>query len=112
MKRFAKLFLIAVLLTPLAAMPARADHGNRHQPGPQGRPYFVHDRHDDGHWVHARRGGRMGWWWVVGPSWSYYPSYPAVAYTPYPVAPVATVPVAVVQPVAPAPFFGLSFNIR
>ena len=25
-----------------------------------------------GHWIHDRHGGRLGWWWVLGPSWSYY----------------------------------------
>ncbi len=27
-----------------------------------------------GRWAHARHDGRMGWWWVVGPSWYFYPS--------------------------------------
>ncbi len=27
-----------------------------------------------GHWAHARHGGQLGWWWVVGPSWYFYPA--------------------------------------
>jgi hypothetical protein len=27
-----------------------------------------------GHWVQARRDGRVGWWWVVGPQWYFYPA--------------------------------------
>jgi hypothetical protein len=26
-----------------------------------------------GHWRHRRHGGRLGWWWVVGSLWYYYP---------------------------------------
>ena len=26
-----------------------------------------------GHWQHVSYSGRLGWWWVVGPSWYYYP---------------------------------------
>ena len=25
-----------------------------------------------GRWVHDRHSGRLGWWWVVGPTWNYY----------------------------------------
>ena len=27
-----------------------------------------------GHWNHGRHDGRLGWWWVVGSSWYFYPS--------------------------------------
>jgi hypothetical protein len=26
-----------------------------------------------GRWTHARHGGRLGWWWIVGPTWYFYP---------------------------------------
>jgi hypothetical protein len=31
-----------------------------------------------GRWKHQNYNGRIGWWWVVGPSWYYYsrPIYP------------------------------------
>ena len=44
-----------------------------------------------GHWMHARHGGRFGWWWVVGGAWYFYPA-PIYPYpNPY-VPPVAMVP--------------------
>ena len=27
----------------------------------------------DGHWRHTTRKGRLGWWWVVGGIWYFYP---------------------------------------
>lgn len=27
-----------------------------------------------GHWTRARHDGRLGWWWVVGTSWYFYPA--------------------------------------
>ncbi len=54
-----------------------------------------------GHWAHARHGGRMGWWWIVGSSWYFYPS----PVYPYP-SPWEPPPVELVSPpvgVAPPP---------
>ncbi len=47
-------------------------------------------RWQGGHWVQGRHDGRVGWWWVVGPSWYYYPQpvYPS----PNPYAPPAAAP--------------------
>jgi len=44
-----------------------------------------------GHWVHERHSGRLGWWWVVGPTWYWYP------------APIYPYPDPYVPPLAPAP---------
>jgi hypothetical protein len=33
-----------------------------------------------GHWWHGVRGRRLGWWWVVGAAWYWYPA----AVYPYP----------------------------
>jgi len=45
-----------------------------------------------GHWVHDRHAGRLGWWWVVGGAWYFYPApvypYPD-PYVPPTVAPPA-----------------------
>ncbi len=64
-----------------------------------------HDRHGDfrhfndrdlhvwsgGHWVHDRHNGRLGWWWVVGGGWYFYPA-PVYPYpNPY-VPPVVAAP--------------------
>ena len=43
-----------------------------------------------GHWTHGRHDGRMGWWWVVGPTWYFYPS-PVYPY-PNPWEPPVVVP--------------------
>lgn len=44
------------------------------------RRFELHDRAlwAGGHWRHARYGGHLGWYWVVGPSWYLYsqPIYP------------------------------------
>jgi hypothetical protein len=34
-----------------------------------------------GYWHHGWYGPRYGWWWVVGPSWYYYPE-PVYPYPP------------------------------
>lgn len=35
-------------------------------------------RWQGGQWLHVSHGGRLGWWWVVGPDWYFYdaPVYP------------------------------------
>jgi hypothetical protein len=33
-----------------------------------------------GHWRHEFHDGRWGWWWIVGPTWYFYPA----AVYPYP----------------------------
>ena len=62
------------------------------------RHFRDHDfaRWRTGHWYHGRYGGRLGWWWLVGGAYYWYPS-PIYPYPdPY------TPPVVVTQP-APAP---------
>ena len=49
-----------------------------------------------GSWHHGRHGGRLGWWWVVGGIWYFYPA-PIYPY-PDPYVP----PYVVVQPAPPA----------
>jgi len=47
-----------------------------------GRPFHQVDpgRWRAGHWHHGFHDGQLGWWWVVGDGWYYYPS----AVYPYP----------------------------
>ena len=56
------------------------------------RHFEKHDRAvwHGGVWRHGRYGGRLGWWWIVGPTWYYYPRpiYPAP--DPY-IPPVTTI---------------------
>lgn len=95
----------AVLLgtTPLIAMAQHRDrgwHGDiRH-----------FDRHDRGHWHsgawrHGSHGGRLGWWWVVGGMWYFYPQ-PVYPY-PDPYRPPLVVeqapPPVIIEVPAPAP---------
>jgi len=41
-----------------------------------------------GHWFHGPHEGRLGWWWIAGNAWYYYPApvYPYPAYVPAPPA--------------------------
>jgi hypothetical protein len=93
--------IIAAALGLATLAPAAAqDHGRWHDGG--GREWHGGDWHDrdirrfherdfdhwrGGRWIHARHGGRFGWWWVVGPSWYFYPApiypYPDPYIPPY-----------------------------
>jgi hypothetical protein len=45
-----------------------------HPAPPRGtRPLDV-TRWRGGHWWHGRHSGRIGWWWIVGPEFYWYPS--------------------------------------
>ncbi len=59
-KVLAACLLIASLAGATSALAYEGRH--RHGDGDWGRGHWVHDRHD----------GRLGWYWVVGPSWYYY----------------------------------------
>jgi hypothetical protein len=54
-----------------------------------------------GHWTHGRHDGRMGWWWVVGPQWYFYPT-PVYPY-PSPWEPPVVMPMAPSAGPPPAP---------
>ena len=43
-----------------------------------------------GHWWHGDYSGRLGWWWIVGPNWYWYPT--AVYPYPDPYLPPGAVP--------------------
>jgi hypothetical protein len=73
------LFVMSVALMPaLAQAQHHAEHGGARGPRWHGdiRHFEVHDRGvwRSGHWRHGVHGGRSGWWWVVGPTWYYYPA--------------------------------------
>jgi hypothetical protein len=77
--------LIAGLASPALAQEGRHDgrdwHDNRGWHDDRGwHDNDIHRFHDHdfdwwrgGRWIEARRDGRVGWWWVVGPQWYYYP---------------------------------------
>jgi len=101
-------YAVAALLctTSLGAIAQHRDHYRGHDRGWGGdiRHFdgrdFNHWR--SGSWRHASHGGRMGWWWVIGGMWYFYPQ-PVYPY-PDPYLP----PVIMAQPapggmVVPAP---------
>ena len=99
---------VAVLIAlPAMVHPAAADERG-HRRGPErGRHqvwrgdihrFHEHDfgRWRGGNWYHGRHLGRLGWWWIVGGIWYFYPA-PVYPYPdPY-------LPPAVVAAPAPAP---------
>lgn len=121
-RRLVKRLSIAAALAcaaSLCSVPAQAqrEHSRGHphagggQPHARGGHQWGGDigrfhQHDwgtwrGGHWSHARHGGRLGWWWVVGPSWYYYsaPIYPYP--NPWEPAEVIVVPPANTAPPLP-----------
>jgi len=65
--------------------------------GPRGYPIRVWA---GGYWHHGWYGPRFGWWWVVGPTWYYYPA-PVYPY-PNPYVPPVIMQTTPTQP-GPAP---------
>lgn len=62
-----------------------------------GRHHFRENEWRGGRWVHDRHDGRLGWWWVVGPAWTFY-SRPYYAPAPRTVVIQQAPPVTVIQP--------------
>lgn len=104
--------LLAVLpLMPLAAQPSAADEhyrGREHRDEHERREGWhgdIHRFHEHdlarwraGQWYHGRRDGRLGWWWIAGGVWYFYPApvypypdpyQPPVVVVPSPPSPVA-----------------------
>jgi hypothetical protein len=97
--------LLSAATAALATTALAADHGPvaQHRPpshGPwRGDIHRFHE-HDwgvwrGGHWTHGPHNGRLGWWWVTGGLWYFYP---APVY-PYP-SPWEPPPVELVSPPA------------
>jgi len=100
---------VAVLATslPVLADPPPQRHRGDHSWGKHRDIRHFHTRHHDtwrrGNWHHTRHDGRLGWWWVAGGMWYFYPK-PVYPYPdPYvpPVVVVQPAPEAATQPVAP-----------
>lgn len=84
-----------LLLIPCLATPALADEHARHRKGDHDRNHHeawewrgdIHHFHEhdtnrwrSGRWYNGRHDGRLGWWWIVGSLWYFYP----VRVEPYP----------------------------
>lgn len=101
-----KYLTLTLLLTTLA-FPALAQErhhgrgGNREHWHGDIRHFHNHDigRWREGRWVHGLHAGRHGWWWIVGPTWYWYPAPVYPFPDPYQ-PPVAMVPA---EPALPPP---------
>lgn len=93
-----RLILALFAFVLLAAVPA----SGQARPGPYWHGGIDHFHEHDivvwrgGRWFHGWHGSRIGWWWIVGGAWYWYPA-PIYPYpNPY------TPPVVVQAPAAPA----------
>jgi hypothetical protein len=100
--RWTMSILVALALAHLP-LPALAQHAEAHAVfrGEIGR-FHEHDWAvwHGGHWEHGEHGGRLGWWWIAGGVWYFYP-FPIYPYPdPYipPVVSAAPVPAEVLPP--------------
>lgn len=97
---------VAALLGAAVPFNAVAQHRDRGWHGDI-RHFDHHDMHRwrSGAWRHGSHGGRVGWWWVAGGMWYFYPQ-PVYPYPdPYrpPVIVIEQAPQPVVVPIQPAP---------
>src|SRR5690349_13141375 len=71
MKRMHTLLAAVALATLGLAVPAPALADHRWHGGFHHRDidYWHH-----GHWNHGWHDGRIGWWWVLGGAWYFYPA--------------------------------------
>lgn len=117
MNRRGTLATLAILVVAAStALPGTPSFAQRHgRPGPvwHGDIARFHE-HDwsvwrGGHWAHQVHGGRMGWWWVVGGAWYFYPSpvYPYPSPWEPPPAVIVTPPAGAVPPAPPTPYWYL-----
>ena len=100
------LAVAATLVTvPLTANAQHWDHNHWHGDIVRFEAHDMYRWHSGG-WRHSWHDGRLGWWWVVGGAWYFYPQ-PVYPYPdPYipPTVIVEQPPVVVqVPPPAPAP---------
>lgn len=94
--------VIGALVLPTLIDAALADdhgqfrrHERDHRDGWRGDIHRFHERDfyrwRSGHWRHGRHDGRLGWWWIVGGVWYFYPTpvypYPDPYQPPLLVAP-------------------------
>jgi hypothetical protein len=97
----------ATLLGAALPLNAVAQHHDRGWHGDI-RYFDSRDMHHwrSGYWHHGSHSGRIGWWWVIGGAWYFYPQpvypYPDPYRPPVVVVEQAPPPV-VVQVPAPAP---------
>ena len=93
--------LLLSQVQPAAADPREGMHreggGNFERHGGGERPHWR-----EGNWRHGWHDGRIGWWWVAGDLWSFYPA-PVYPYPEPYVPPLVVPPPSVVIQQAPPP---------
>ena len=94
MSRWLVGLMAGAALTVAALSPVAAEERGHDRDWHDRDIHRFHD-HDFDHWQHGRwfegrHGGRAGWWWIVGPTWYYYPA-PVYPY-PDPYVPPAVAP--------------------
>ncbi len=87
---------IAAATLAMAALSPVMAQQRWHDPGWRDRDIHRFHDHDfdrwqHGRWYHGAHGGRTGWWWIVGPTWYYYPQ-PIYPYPDPYVPPVVVAP--------------------
>jgi hypothetical protein len=90
--RLLTLSLSLAVAAPVLAEPGHGGYGGPHWHG--GGAYRGGHPGPGGYWNHGWHGGRLGWWWVLGGLWTFYPA---------PIYPYPSPPMVVVPPPAPAP---------
>jgi hypothetical protein len=109
MKRFATAAAIMALVALAAAVSGPVQARPYHWRGDFHARDIDHWRH--GRWHHGHHGGRLGWWWVLGPAWYYYPApiypYPEIYLPP---VEIETVPVPVGPPTVQYWYYCDSYN--
>jgi len=105
MRYLARVLLAASVLAVASGGAALAQDRDRDHWDRDRDIHRFHERDFDawrgGRWFHADHGGRLGWWWVVGDQWYFYPA-PVYPY-PDPYVPPVLAPAAAVPTPAPAP---------
>ncbi len=100
------LLVLTSIVTPTASAQHHPHGGTGQWHGDMGR-FHEHDWQvwHGGHWTRGNHDGRLGWWWVVGPSWYFYtaPVYPYPS--PWEPAEIIGTPMTVTPPMPPAQFW-------
>jgi hypothetical protein len=100
--------ILACMVLAVTALPAASDARPVWRGGIE--RFHVHDIvvWRGGRWFHVWHGNRLGWWWIVGGAWYWYPAavypYPD-RYTPPVVVQVPTSPPAQPQNLPPTWYY-------
>ncbi len=104
-KIIAGIMVGTLVMTSLPVFAEEHREMGRHFEGREIHRFHEHDLEiwRGGHWIHRRHEGQLGWWWIAGGLWYFYPARIAEIPDPYtpPVVVVNQQPPVVVAPQAP-----------